>query len=105
MKEDEMMTFAGSAEDRNVRRKHSEIGEIQSSDDTEHTKKEINNASRRSEEEVESLLQRFPTNTMENMEKEMKQTNETTLQSVGLQLQEMNRTIEKWKKTVMTGTA
>ena len=39
MKEDEMMTFAGSAEDRNVRRKHSEIGEIQSSDDTEHTKK------------------------------------------------------------------
>ena len=45
MKEDEMMTSAGSAEDRNVRRKHSGIGEIQFSDDTEHTKKEINNVS------------------------------------------------------------
>ena len=42
---------------------------------------------------------------MKNMDKEMKQTNETILQSVGLQLQGMNRTIEKWKKTVMTGTA
>ena len=54
---------------------------------------------------MESLLQKFPTNTMENMEKEMKQTNEPILQSVGLQLQGMNRTIEKWKKTATTGTA
>ena len=38
MKEDETMTSAGSAEDRNMRRKHSEIGETQLSDDTEHIK-------------------------------------------------------------------
>ena len=44
MKEDEMMTSAGSAEDRNMRRKHSEIGEIQLGDDTEHVKREIYNA-------------------------------------------------------------
>ena len=37
--------------------------------------------------------------------KEMKQPNEPILQSVGLQLQGMNRTIEKWKKTATTGTA
>ena len=43
MKEDEMMTSAGSAEDRNVRRKHSGICEVQFSDDTERTEKEINN--------------------------------------------------------------
>ena len=45
-----MMTSAGSAEDKNLRRKHNEISEIQLSDDTEHIKREINNASRRSEE-------------------------------------------------------
>ena len=50
MKEDEMMTSAGSAEDKNLRRKQSELGEIQLSDDTEHIKREINNASRRPEE-------------------------------------------------------
>ena len=32
---------AGSAEDRNLRRKHSEIGEIQFSDDTDHIKREV----------------------------------------------------------------
>ena len=36
MKEDEMVTSAGSAEDRNMRRKHTEIGETQLSDDTKH---------------------------------------------------------------------
>ena len=35
---------------------------------------------------------------MENMEKEMKQTNEPILQSVGLQLQGMNRTNEKMEE-------
>ena len=86
MKEDEM-TSAGSAEDRNMRRKHSEIGEIQLSDDTVHNKREICNASRRSEEKVESPVQTFRVNTMQNMEEVMKQTNETILQSVGLQPQ------------------
>ena len=47
---------------------------------------------------MESLLQKFPTNTMENIEKEMKQTNEPLLQSVGLQLQGMNRTIGKMEE-------
>ena len=47
MKQDEMTTSAGSAEDRNLRKKRSEIGEIQLSDDTKHIKREINNASRR----------------------------------------------------------
>ena len=39
MKEDDMMTSSGSAEDRNVSREHSRIGETQFSDDTEHRKK------------------------------------------------------------------
>ena len=86
MQEDETVTSAGSAEDRNMRRKRSEIGEPQLSDDTEHIKREVNNASRRSEEKTESLLQKFQINTMENMENMTKQTNETILQSVGLQL-------------------
>ena len=90
MKEDEMMTSAGSVEDRNLRRKHSEIGETQFSDDTEHIKREINNAPIRLEEKVESLLQKFQTNTMENMEKVMKQTYETILQ--------LNKTIGKMKE-------
>ena len=50
MKEDETVTSAGSSEDRNLRRKHSEIGAAQPSDDTEFIKREISNASRRSEE-------------------------------------------------------
>ena len=61
-KEDETMTSAGSGEDRQLRRKHSEIseiGDVQLSDDTEHIKREINNASRRSEEKMESLQQKF----------------------------------------------
>ena len=45
IKEDEMWTSAGSAEERNLRRKHSGIVEIQLSDETEHIKREINNAS------------------------------------------------------------
>ena len=44
---------------------------------------------------MESILQKFQVNTMECMEKVMKQTNETILQSVGVQLQAMNTTIEK----------
>ena len=50
MKGDEMITSIGSAEDRNLTRKHSDIRDIQLSDDTEHIKKEINNASNRTEE-------------------------------------------------------
>ena len=38
MKEDEVMTSAGLAEDRNLRRKHSDKCETQLSDDTEHRK-------------------------------------------------------------------
>ena len=38
MNEDETLTSAGSAEDRNMRRKHSEIGEAQLSDDKVHQK-------------------------------------------------------------------
>ena len=83
MKEDETMTSAGSAEHRKLRIKCSEIGEIQLGDDMEHMKRKMNNASRRSEEKVERLLQKLQTNTMENLEKVMKQTNETILQSVG----------------------
>ena len=64
MKEDETMASAGSAEDRNMRRKRSEIGETQLSDDTKHIKREINNASRRLEEKMESLLQEFQVNTI-----------------------------------------
>ena len=95
MKEDEILTSAGSAEDRILIRKHSETGEIQLTGDTAHIKREINNASRGSEEKVGSPLQKFQTITMETLEKVMKQTNETILQSVGLQLQEMNKTIGK----------
>ena len=74
-KEDEMMTSAGSGDDRQVIRKHSEIseiGDVQLSDDTEHIKREINNASRRSEEKMESLLQKIQTNTMDRMEMVMR---------------------------------
>ena len=46
----------------------------------------MNNASRRSEENSQSLLQKFQVNTMEKMEKVMQKTNETILQSVGVQL-------------------
>ena len=66
-KKDETMISARSAEDRNMRRKHSEVGEAQLSDDTEHIKREINNASRRSDEIVQILLQKFQMSTMENM--------------------------------------
>ena len=58
------LASAGSAEDRNMRRKRSEIGETQLSDDTKHIEREINNASRRSEEKMESLLQEFQVNTI-----------------------------------------
>ena len=58
----------------------------------------------RSEERMESLLQKFQVSTMESMEKVMKQTNATILQSVGVQLQGMNTTIEKCKKIAKTNT-
>ena len=47
---------------------------------------------------VESLLQKFQMNTMENMQKMANPTNETMLQSVGLQLQGTNMTIEQMKE-------
>ena len=47
---------------------------------------------------MESLLQKFQTNTMVTMEKVMKETNETILQSVGSQLQGMNMAIENMKE-------
>ena len=46
---------------------------------------------------METLLQKFQTNTMEKMQLMTKQTNETMLQSVGSQLQGMITTIEKVK--------
>ena len=92
------MVPTGPTEERNTRRKHSEIGETQLSDDTEYIKREMRNAARRSEEKVESLLQKFKMNTMENMQKIASQTNETILQSVGLELQGMNMTIGKLKE-------
>ena len=87
----------GSTEERNMRRKRSEIGDTQISDDPEYTKREIGIASRRSEETMENLRQKFRTNTMANMQLVTKQTNETILQSVGSQLQGMNTTDEKMK--------
>ena len=57
--EDETMTSAGSAEERNMRRKHSEIGEIQLSDDTEHIKREVFNASRRSKKNRKAYCRNF----------------------------------------------
>ena len=44
---------------------------------------------------TESLLHKFQVNTMDNMEKVMKQPKETIQQSVRFQLQGMNTTIEK----------
>ena len=64
----------------------------------------MNNASRRSEENSQSLLQKFQVNTMEKMEKVMQKTNETILQSVGVQLQGRNTTLEKAKKIARTRT-
>ena len=102
MKEDEMITSARSTEERNTRRKHSEIGETQISDDPEYTKREISIAFRRSEELVETPLQKCQTNTMEKMQLMTKQTNEKILQSVGSQLQGMTTTIEKCKYRMET---
>ena len=51
MKEDEMTTSAGSAEDR--------IGGVQLSDDTEHIRREINNTSRRLEEKWKVYCRNF----------------------------------------------
>ena len=97
-KEDETMTSAGSGEDRQMRIKHSEISEIggvQLSDDTEHMKKEMNNASMRSEEKMESLLRKFQMNPTERMEMVMKQSNEAILRPVGVQLQGTKRQFKK----------
>ena len=63
MKEDETMTSAGSTDERNTRRKLCEIVDTQISDDPEYIKREISIASRRSEEKMGSLLQKFQTNT------------------------------------------
>ena len=92
-----MMTSAGSGEDRQVIRKHSEvsgIGDAQLNDDTEHIKREINNASRRSEEKMESLLQKIQTNTMDRMEKVMR----SRMKRYYVQLSRMNTTTEKMKE-------
>ena len=56
---------------------------------------------RRSEEKTESLLQRFQMNTMESIEKMMKQTNDTSR----IATTRKNTTMEKIKKTVTTNTA
>ena len=61
---DDTMNSARSIEERNMRRKHSEIGDTPISDDPEYIRREIGLASRRSEEVVESLQQKFQTNTM-----------------------------------------
>ena len=84
-----MMTSAESAEGRHLRRKHSELGEIQLSDDTEHMKRDVNNASRRPEGKMESSLQKFEVNAMQKREKVMQKTNDTIPQSVGVQPQGM----------------
>ena len=94
---DETRISAGSTEDRSLRRKHSEIGDSQISDDSEYIKREISLASRMSDDLMETLLQKFQTNTMEKMQLMTKPTNETILQSVGSQLQGMNTTIENMK--------
>ena len=91
------MTAAGSTEERNMRRKHSEIGETEISDDPEYIEREIIIASRRSEEFMETLQHKFQINTMEKMQSMTKQTNKTILQSVGSQRQGTNTTIEKMK--------
>ena len=98
MKEDDTMNSAGSTEERNMRRKRSEIGDAPISDDPEYIKREIGIASRRPEEIMENLLEKFQTKTMENMQWMAKQTNDTILQSVGSQLRGMSTTIEKMKK-------
>ena len=96
-KEDETMTSVRSGEDRQVLRKHSEIseiGDVQLGDDTEHIKREINNASRRSEEKMESSLQKIQTNTMDRMEKVMR----SRMKRYYVQLSGMNTTTEKMKE-------
>ena len=80
MKEDDTMNSAGSIEERNMRRKQSEIGGTPISDDPEYLKGD--------------WPWKFQTNTMENMQFLTKQTNEA-LQSVGLQLRGVNTTIGK----------
>ena len=68
MEEDETMNPVGSTGERIMRRKHSEIGDTQISDDPEYIKREIGIASRRSEEIMENLLQKFQTNSMGKMQ-------------------------------------
>ena len=91
------MNSAGSIEERNMRSKHSEIGSTPVSDDPEYNRREIGLASRRSEDVMESLMQKFQTNTMESMQFLTHQTNEA-LQSVGLQLRGANTNIDKLKE-------
>ena len=67
MKEDEKKTPAGSTENRNLRRKRSEIGDTQIRTNPEYIKREKSFASRRSEELLGTPLQKFQTNTMKKM--------------------------------------
>ena len=59
MKVDETTNPVGSTEERNMRRKHSEIGDLQISDVPEYIKREMGIASRRSEESERHGRQKF----------------------------------------------
>ena len=59
MKEDETMSSAGAAAVRNLRRRHSEIGKHKSVMTSEYFKREINIASKRSDEVMESPVRKF----------------------------------------------
>ena len=115
-KDREMMTSAGTMDERQVQRRTSEpcseisgIDDVKISEVTDHIKgkidsatkmmqKAISSASKRSDETIQKMMLSFQSNTMERMETMMRQSNEMMLQQVSIQLRGMNTTIEKMKE-------
>ena len=115
-KDREMMTSAGTMDERQVKRRASEpcseisgIDDVKVSEVTDHIKreidsatkmmqKEISSASKRSDETIQKMVLSFQSNTMERMETMVRQSNEMMLQQVSIQLRGMNTTIEKMKE-------